>query len=91
MASRTNNVQYSKRLATWITIIWAFLRLGAMIVSVIEPSIANAMVNLLGGLDAIMMVNIGFYSGNSATEKVVTSYFNSHRKTDEKEEEDSVG
>ena len=66
--------QYSKKMATAITVIWCILRFAVMATSIIEPSVADAMVKLVAGADSVMMVNLGFYTGNSTAEKAILAW-----------------
>lgn len=88
-------LQYSKKLATSITIIWCVLRFAVMISSIIEPSIADAMVKLIAGADTVMMINLGFYSGNSVAEKGILAWLDAQvaiaKNDNEDDEEDAVG
>ena len=78
-------VQYSKRLAAWITAFWCLFRVAVLAVLLFRPTLAAAMQGIIQGADDVMMVNIGFYAGNSVAEKGLTSYFKARatRTTDD--------
>lgn len=85
--------QYSKKMCTRVTIFWMLYRLANFIILLIRPEIASAMVELCAGVDTVMIVNMGAYSCNSATEKVAVAYtkrkslYSGTEDEDEKEEE----
>lgn len=72
--SKTKFVQYSKRMASCITIFWMVYRILNFLVVLIRPEIANALSDLSTGVDTIMIVNMGAYTTNSATEKVAIAF-----------------
>ena len=88
-------LQYSKKMATRVTIFWMIYRIVNFVVVVIRPDVANALVDLSTGVDTVMIVNMGFYTGNSATEKIAIAF--GKRKSlyssddEEDEDEDSNG
>lgn len=91
-------VQYSKKMATRVTIFWMIYRIVNFIVVLIRPEVANALVDLSAGVDTIMIVNMSVYTGNSATEKIAiafgkrkTLYSSDDEKEDEISEEESQG
>ena len=67
-------VQYSKKMCTRVTIFWMIYRLANFIVVLLKPELANALVDLSAGVDTIMIVNMGAYTGNSATEKIAIAF-----------------
>lgn len=86
-------VQYSKKMCTRVTIFWMIYRLANFIVVLLKPELANALVDLSAGVDTIMIVNMGAYTGNSATEKIAIAF--GKRKSlyssdDEPEEDDDA-
>ena len=88
-------VQYSKKMATRVTIFWMIYRIVNFIIVLIRPEIANALVDLSAGVDTIMIVNMSVYTGNSATEKIAIA-FGKHKSlydsdTEEDDEEESNG
>lgn len=93
-----SKLQYSKKLSTAITVIWCIMRLAVMVASVIRPAIADAMVNLVAGVDSVMMINLGFYTGNSVAEKGILAWMEAKgwtldtgSKKEESDEETDVG
>lgn len=85
--SKRAPLQYSKKLSTAVTCFWIIYRLAELVAAVIEPSIAEALVQLVAGVDTVMMVNLGFYSGNSVAEKAILAWM-TKGKQDEDENED---
>lgn len=81
-------LQYSKKLSTAVTVIWCILRFAIMITSIIEPSIADSMVRLISGADSVMMVNLGFYTGNSTAEKAILAWMRKNELANEEEKEE---
>ena len=79
-------LQYSKKLSTAVTLFWIIFRLAELVAAVIEPAIAEALVKLVAGVDTVMMVNLGFYSGNSVAEKAILAWMNKSRDDDDEEE-----
>lgn len=85
-------VQYSKRMCTRVTFFWMLYRLANFIVVLLRPEVAKYLVDLCTGIDTVMIINIGFYTGNSLGEKAVIAF--GKRKSlynsddDEKEEKD---
>lgn len=67
-------MQYSKKMATRVTIFWMIYRIVNFVVVIIRPDVANALVDLSTGVDTVMIVNMGFYTGNSATEKIAIAF-----------------
>ena len=85
-------IQYSKRMAWRVTVFWMAYRLMTAIVVAIRPDAQNALVDLVAGVDAVMMVNMGTYTGNSGVEKIAIALAKRRGADDEDEEnDDSVG
>ena len=88
-------MQYSKKMATRVTIFWMVYRLINFVVVLIRPETATALTELCAGVDTIMIVNMGTYTANSGTEKVAIAF--GKRKSlyssdeEEEEEEDNNG
>lgn len=83
-------LQYSKKLSSAVTGFWIIYRLAELVAAVVEPSIADALVQLVAGVDTVMMVNLGFYSGNSVAEKAILAWMNKgHEEQEEYEDGDS--
>lgn len=66
-------LQYSKKLSKFICWIWAIYRFSIVITSAFVPSVAEALVSTIPGIDTIMMVNISTYLCNSLGEKILYS------------------
>lgn len=85
-------IQYSKRMAWRVTVFWMAYRLMTAIVVAIRPEAQTALVDLVAGVDAVMMVNMGTYTGNSGVEKIAIALAKRRGADDEDEEnDDSVG
>lgn len=67
-------VQYSKKMCTRVTIFWMIYRLVNFGVTLLRPEVAKYLVDLCTGVDTIMIVNIGFYTGNSVSEKLAIAF-----------------
>ena len=85
-------VQYSKRMAWRVTVFWMIYRLVTAAVVALRPDAQNALVDRVAGVDAVMMVNMGTYTGNSGVEKIALALA-IRRSQDEEdgETEDSNG
>jgi len=87
-------MQYSKKMASRVTIFWMIYRIANFIVVLIRPEISKSLVDLTTGLDTIMIFNVGFYTGNSISEKTILGFgkrkslYSSDDESDEKDEED---
>lgn len=79
-------IQYSKRMAWRVTVFWMAYRLMTAIVVALRPDAQNALVDLVAGVDAVMMVNMGTYTGNSGVEKIAL-VLAKRRSQDEEEDE----
>lgn len=85
-------VQYSKRMAWRVTLFWMIYRLMTAIVVAVLPEVSTALTDLVAGVDAVMMVNMGTYTGNSGIEKVALALARRRSDAEEDEsEEESVG
>lgn len=69
----TAALQYSKWLSRFICWVWAVYRFTVLIVSLIQPSVAEAVVSTITGIDTIMLINEGTYLVNSLGEKYIYS------------------
>ena len=67
-------MQYSKKMCTRVTIFWMIYRIANFIVVLLRPSVASALVDLSTGVDTIMIVNMGAYTGNSTVEKLASAF-----------------
>ena len=70
-------LQFSKRMSICVTIFWILYRLAEIVAAIVEPAIAEALVQLVAGVDGVMMVNLGFYCGNSVAEKAILAWMDS--------------
>lgn len=86
--SQRAHLQYSKKLSTAVTLFWIIYRLAELVAAVMEPSISDALVALVAGVDTVMMVNLGFYTGNSVTEKMMIAWVQKGKQEQEEEHED---
>lgn len=86
--SKRAPLQYSKKLSTAVTLFWIIYRLAELVVAVIEPAIADALVQLVSGVDTVMMVNLGFYSGNSVAEKAILAWMDKSSAAKDEEDEE---
>lgn len=81
-------IQYSKRMAWRVTVFWMAYRLMTAIVVAVRPEAQNALVDLVAGVDAVMMVNMGTYTGNSSVEKIALALARRRSQDEEEEEND---
>ena len=85
-------MQYSKKMASRVTLFWMLYRLANLIVGIFKPEIASALVDLSAGVDTIMIVNMSAYTMNSSTEKVAIAFgkrkslYSSDNEDDEEED-----
>ena len=90
-------MQYSKKMCTRVTIFWMIYRIANFIVVLLRPEVANALVDLSTGVDTIMIVNMGAYTGNSSIEKLAIAFgkrkslYSSDDEQDEEDEEKDNG
>ena len=90
-------MQYSKKMCTRVTIFWMLYRFANFVVVLINPGLANALVDLSAGIDTIMITNMSTYLLNSSTEKIAVAFgkrktmypedSNDNEKDDEEEDE----
>lgn len=78
-------LQFSKRMSITVTVFWIVFRLVEILAAIWQPSIAEALVKLVSGVDGVMMVNLGFYCGNSVAEKAILAWMDSKAQGDEEE------
>lgn len=70
-------LQFSKRVSVSVTIFWMLFRVFELLCALWQPAIAEALVKLVSGVDGVMMVNLGFYCGNSVAEKAILAWMDS--------------
>lgn len=83
---RARPLQYSKKMATFVCAAWCLFRIAALVAMVYKPSAAGEINKWVGGVDTVMFANIGFYSGNSVSEKFILKHYET--KEQEKDEEE---
>ena len=90
-ATKNKFMQYSKKMASRVTIFWMIYRIANFIVVLLRPEVATALVDLSAGVDTIMIVNMSVYTGNSATEKLAIAFGKrkSLYSTDDKDEDET--
>lgn len=66
--------QYSKRMATRVTVFWMIYRATIALLVFFRPEVSTAMIRLTEGVDTVMIVNMSVYTGNSATEKIAIAF-----------------
>lgn len=71
------SLQFSKKMSVTVTIFWIVFRLVEILAAIWQPAIADALVKLVSGVDGVMMVNLGFYCGNSVAEKAILAWMDS--------------
>lgn len=87
-STKLAQLQFSKKLSWAITLFWIIYRLTELVAAVLEPSIAESLISLVAGVDTVMMVNIGFYSGNSVSEKMILAWLDRSKDEDNEGKED---
>ncbi len=88
---KTAYVQFSKRIAVAVLVFWCLYRLAALALIWLKPELSTAMHTMQNGVDDVMMVSIGFYTGNSVIEKGILGYFNRKITTDTGDNEGQNG
>lgn len=83
-------VQYSKKLATTVTVFWCIFRVACLALLAFRPSLIDGMKNVIQGVDDVMMANIAFYCGNSVAEKGIIGYFGTRRQAAEESADDET-
>ena len=86
-------MQYSKKMASRVTIFWMIYRIVNLAVAIIMPDVSKYLVDLSTGVDTVMIVNVSFYTGNSISEKAIIGFgkrkslYNNNDDEEEKDEE----
>ena len=83
-------LQFSKRMSITVTIFWIIFRLFEILAAIWQPAIADALVKLVSGVDGVMMVNLGFYCGNSVAEKAILAWMDSHGPQGDDESQETI-
>ena len=84
------SLQFSKKMSVTVTIFWIVFRLVEILSAIWQPAIADALVKLVSGVDGVMMVNLGFYCGNSVAEKAILAWMDSRNAQGDDEETATV-
>lgn len=84
------SLQFSKKMSVTVTIFWIVFRLVEILAAIWQPAIADALVKLVSGVDGVMMVNLGFYCGNSVAEKAILAWMDSRNAQGDDEETATV-
>ena len=85
-------MQFSKKLTVFVMAYWGLYRLAQLVVVVIRPEIADALVKFSSGVDTVAIAFGTGYTVNSVSEKAmnmhrdVQKYMYSSTKEDENEE-----
>lgn len=92
MAKKKRRVplQFSKRMSITVTIFWILFRLTEIVAAVWQPAIAEALVKLVSGVDGVMMVNLGFYCGNSVAEKAILAWMDSRTDQGDDSQQETI-
>ena len=90
-------MQYSKKMASRVTIFWMLYRIANFVVVLLRPEVSKYLVDLSTGVDTVMIINVGFYTGNSVGEKIVLGfgkrkslYSNEDEEEEENEDEETM-
>ena len=65
-----NFIQYSKKICTSVTIFWMIYRVINFLMILIRADVSGTLVDLVAGVDTVMICNMGFYVGKSGFENV---------------------
>ena len=69
-------IQFSKRITAYILLYWGLYRLAQLVVIVIRPEIAEALVKFSSGVDTVAIAFGAGYTCNSISEKAMTMHQN---------------
>ena len=83
--------RYSKRTATFVSVSWIILRIFTLLVMTFRPELGGILNNWIAGVDSVMMINLGFYTGNSVVEKGILAWFDTQKMKHEDSEEEEEG
>ena len=83
-------LQFSKKMSVAVTAFWIIFRLVEIVAAIWQPAIADALVRLVSGVDSVMMVNLGFYCGNSVAEKAILAWMDSKTQVEDTDSEATV-
>lgn len=85
-------VQYSKRMCTAVAVFWMGYRILVTLLIFFRSGAATAYIQLIQGVDTVMIANMSIYCGNSIAEKGFIAFGKNKLKNtdDEKETESEV-
>lgn len=90
-------VQYSKKICTSVVIFWMAYRVINFLMILIRADVSGTLVDLVAGVDTVMICNMGFYVGKSGFEnvakilagrQVLSEYKKENKALDEDESEE---
>ena len=86
-------IQYSKRMCTAVAVFWMLYRILITLLVFFRATDSDAFIRLTEGVDTVMIVNMGVYTGNSVAEKVSVAWVKRGQSKEEekKEENKEVG
>ena len=90
-------MQYSKKMASRVTLFWMLYRIVNFVVVLLRPEVSKYLVDLSTGIDTVMIINVGFYTGNSVGEKIVLGFgkrkslYNDDDEDEDEEDEQDNG
>lgn len=89
-------VQYSKKICTAVVVFWMIYRVINFLMILIRADVSGTLVDLVAGVDTVMICNMGFYVGKSGFEnvakilagrQVLSKYKKENKSLDEEDEE----
>ena len=69
-------IQFSKKITAYILAYWGIYRLAQLVVVVVRPEIADALVKFSSGVDTVAIAFGAGYTVNSVSEKAMTMHQN---------------
>ena len=69
-------IQFSKKITAYILAYWGIYRLAELVVVVVRPEIADALVKFSSGVDTVAIAFGSGYTVNSVSEKAMTMHQN---------------
>ena len=83
-------LQFSKRMSVTVMVFWIVFRLVEVFAAIWQPAISEALVKLVAGVDGVMMVNLGFYCGNSVAEKAILAWMDSRTSQGDEDSSNTI-
>lgn len=83
-------LQFSKRMSVTMMVFWIVFRLVEVFAAMWQPAISEALVKLVAGVDGVMMVNLGFYCGNSVAEKAILAWMDSRTSQGDEDSSNTI-